>query len=150
MKNAPYPFTSIDGRTFFFTSTGKANITKVVEFTPTDNENIVNLGFGDVMPEGDYSDLVVSDNGDLLKVMTTVVHIILYFTALFPQSKIGFTGSSPARMRLYNRILNNYYAEFKKMFTITASIHFDGLLKEMAYTPGSADKHASFFIKKKQ
>jgi hypothetical protein len=149
MKNAPYPFTSIDGRTFFFTSKGKTDITKVVEFTPTDGENLINLGFGDVMPEGNFDDLVISDNGDLVKVMTTIVHIVLHFTTQFPYSKIIFTAGSPARMYLYNRILDNYYPEFKKVFVITVFIYHNSFFKEVAYRPGSPDKYLSFFIKRK-
>jgi hypothetical protein len=149
MKNAPYPFTSIDGRTFFFTSTGKTIITKVVEFTPTGKDDIMNLGFGDVMPEGDYNDLIISDNGDIAKVITTVVHIVLHFTLLFPYTKIMFTASSPARSRLYSRIMNNYHLEFKKSFIITAFIHHNGFLKEVTYRPGASDRCLSFFVKRK-
>jgi hypothetical protein len=32
----------------------------------------MNLGFGYFMQKGDYNDLAISDNGDLVKVMTTV------------------------------------------------------------------------------
>jgi hypothetical protein len=149
MKNAPYPFTSIDGRTFFFISKGKTNITKVVEFTATEDENIMNLGFGDVMPEGNYDDIVISDNGDLVKVMTTVVHIVLYFTMVSPFVKIIFIGSSPARMRLYRRVLDGYHNEFKKMFSITASVKHDVFLEEVVYKPGSPDNYISLFVKRK-
>jgi hypothetical protein len=40
------------GSQIFDTSIGKKRIAKQVVFTPTSIPNIVNMGFGDVLPDG--------------------------------------------------------------------------------------------------
>lgn len=47
------------------------------------------------------NDIVKSDNGDVLKVLSTVTQIVRDITNRFPDAKIIFTGSIDERTKLY-------------------------------------------------
>ena len=106
--------------TFEFDSEGpKGRIRKMIQFSPFENENIFNLGFGDKNLEtGDFDDAAVTDNGDTEEVLSTVAHV----TYLFSESLYGIwiyaTGSTPARTRLYRIGINKYYPLIAKDFYI--------------------------------
>jgi len=71
--------------------------------------NIVNMGFGDVLPDGSIDDKANSNNGDIVKVLGTIVQIMIDFTNKFPDLEIFFTGSTPERSKLYFRIIRTHY-----------------------------------------
>jgi hypothetical protein len=56
---------------------------------------------GDVDEDGNKSDLSISNNNDLEKVFSTVIHSLEDFFEIHPTSKVYFTGSSYSRTRLY-------------------------------------------------
>lgn len=107
---------------YTFISIGKRRIAKRVIFTPTGIRNVVNLGFGDLMPDGSIDDMVNSNNGDIVRVLATVVEILMDFTSRYPYVEILFAGSTPERTRLYTRILKTYYDNFSRQFKIQGLI----------------------------
>jgi hypothetical protein len=64
MKDKSYPYDQTQGSRYTFTSVGKKRIVKQVIFTPTGIRNIINMGFGDIMPDGSIDDTANSNNGD--------------------------------------------------------------------------------------
>src|SRR5579872_614159 len=114
MSYLPYSYKQIHPRRFVFYSLGKRRIEKIVEFAPLAVPNFVNLGFGDLRPDGTIDDKANSNNGDIIKVLSTVIEILKHFTSQFPDSVIQFRGSTGERNRLYRRILNTYYSNFSK------------------------------------
>ncbi|WP_440590452.1 DUF6934 family protein [Nibrella viscosa] len=55
----------------------------------------------DVDENGAYSDLVISNNNDMPKVLATVAQTLVAFFRLRPTSSVIFRGSTPSRTRLY-------------------------------------------------
>ena len=127
---------------FFFAATG------ITTFEPTSLENVYNIGFGDLMENGSFDDKVISNNGDTLKVLATVIHIIRKFTAEYPHLKIMFLGSDPVRTALYKIIIKIYYELYAKEFLISAFIKNAGLYKEVKFEPESKQEYLVFFIKR--
>lgn len=76
---------------YIFESTGKKGIIiKVVIFTEIQN-NIYNLGFGDYnLTTSVIDDVIVSNNGDIIKVLATIVSIADHFLSKNPFSSIYF------------------------------------------------------------
>lgn len=121
MQTRPYLYDRKYSTRYTFISKGKKGvIVKIVEFTPTSVKNILNLGFGDLPADGSVDDTANSNNGDIIKILATVISIIEDFTIEYPDIKIVFTGSTVRRTTLYRRILKMYYVGFKKGFIITA------------------------------
>ena len=77
-------------KVYLFTSEGfKGNIQKMVQYTDTGTENVYNLGFGDYNEvSGTIDDLSVTNNGDSLKVLATVVSTVYAFTEKYPEAWI--------------------------------------------------------------
>ena len=67
--------TSSKGRRYEFVSEGpRGTIRKLIEFQETYDSGLFNLAFGDKDPlTGEMDDLSISDNGDVQKVLATVV-----------------------------------------------------------------------------
>jgi hypothetical protein len=105
MAHIPYTYKHIQPRRYVFISVGKTTIEKVVDFVPLGMGNIVNIGFGDLLSDGCIDDKVNSNNGDIIKVLATVVDILRHFTTKYPQAEIYFQGSTENRTKLYSRIL---------------------------------------------
>ncbi len=150
MSTEPYPYDRRHLTRYSFVSKGKRGaIVKIVEFSPTSNKQIINMGFGDLMPDGSIDDESNSNNNDLVKVMATMISIIKDFTNQYPSYKIVFTGSSQKRNILYQRILRNYYIEFSRDFTITAlEPTANGHYQEVPFDMENKNYYA-FFIKRK-
>lgn len=83
-----------------------------MEFTPLTIKGIYNLGFGDLQSDGNIDDKPNSNNGDIIKVLATVIYIIKDFE--------GKPGSAKERTKLYQRIIKTYFNDFRKEFHITA------------------------------
>jgi hypothetical protein len=89
-----------------------------------------------------------SNNGDIIRVLLTVIQIVKDFTAVHSNAKIIFSGSTDGRMRLYIRILKMYGNEFRKEFTLTA-FSIDGeAVNEVPFNPEDSSKYEAFFIKR--
>jgi hypothetical protein len=73
MSHVPYSYKKVHSRRYVFMSVGKIEIKKVVDFVPLKTKNFMNMGFGDLLPDGSIDDTVSSNNGDIIKVLTTFI-----------------------------------------------------------------------------
>ena len=71
MKEEPYLYDHTKVNNYFFVSVGKKRIVKQVAFTPIGTGNLVNMGFGDLLPGGRVDDKANSNNGDMVRVLST-------------------------------------------------------------------------------
>ncbi len=149
MGKTPYSYNKEEAARYRFTSRGRTNIEKVVEFTPLAVTGFYNLGFGDVTEAGAISDRTVSNNGDIIKVLSTVIHIIKDFTLEKPDVRISFMGSTALRTAVYQRILKTYYTDFRKDFRITAIQEIEGQLEEVIFDRSNSGKYKAFIIQRK-
>jgi hypothetical protein len=137
-----------DSQRYTFVSTGRTSIIKAVDFSPVGIDNVYNLGFGDLLPDGSFDVNVKSNNGDILKVLSTVVQVTRDFTTRIPGIEIFFIGSTAERTKLYARILKMYYNEFCKEFKIRGLIANGDSYKEVPFEPQTAFEYFAFLIKK--
>ncbi len=101
MYNPLYEYNRGHRYRYKFISTGLQAIDKMVEFTPTEIRNVYNLAFGDQLPNGVIDDKANSNNGDIIKILATVIDILQDFTWRNPSFKVMFLGSTPLRTLLY-------------------------------------------------
>ena len=149
MTKAPY-LHSRDGLTrYTFLSTGRRAVKKIVEFTPLTLKNLYNLGFGDLLANGNIDDKINSNNGDIIKVLSTVIHILKDFTETNPEAKIAFKGSTKERTALYQRIIKTYFTTFKKEFLITALEGPASEPRETVFDTEYKGTYLAFFVKRK-
>ena len=113
-----YPIYKVpNSNIFLFESVGeKGTILKRVIFQPA-YRNRYNLAFGDAEGE-DTNDNVISNNHDLLKVMSTIVTIVYYFFDKNPAAMLKIEGVDSKRRRLYNSIFKRKYKDLKEDFQI--------------------------------
>lgn len=131
MNQPTYNVKYVSDKDFYiFESIGRnGSIFKVVIFSKIE-ENIYNLGFGDYDPlnndidtdiDTDIDDKIVSDNGDMVKVIATVVGIALKFLSENPMTYLYIKGSTPLRTQLYNRTINRNFYDFIHSYKIYGS-----------------------------
>lgn len=132
-KREGYDYSANEDRTRYdFFSTGpKGVIVKVVEFA--DLKFAYNLAFGDLIHGKDFDDANISDNGDMRKVLQTVVNIIHQFCEENPGQKIYIEPVDKHRKALYNRIFKEKQEEIASFFIVTG-ISLNKLSKE-SYSP---------------
>jgi len=148
MSHLPYPYEQTQTKQFVFLSVGIKRIEKMVEFTPIGKNNIVNLGFGDKRSDGTIDDKVNSNNGDIVKVLATVIEILRNYTSRFPTTVVHFEGSSEERNRLYCRIIRTYYSQFSKEFTVLAVAIRANKRKIVPFDPTINEEYSAFLIKR--
>ena len=149
MDKPPYLYNRELSTRYRFLSTGKRRVEKIVVFTPLAYKNIFNLGFGDLLPNGEIDDKAKSNNGDIIKVLSTVIHIIKDFTDTNREAKISFKGSTKERTVLYQRIIKTYLDTFRKEFLITALEGPASKPVESVFDPGYKGTYLAFFVKRK-
>jgi len=121
MKYKKYDYTADKELYFYeFTSIGrKGEIKKVVEYSKMNIEGYYNLAFGDFDIEtNEINDKVVTNNGDSLKVLSTVASTLYAFTGKYPNAQIFATGSNEARTRLYRMGITNNLVEIQEDFDV--------------------------------
>jgi hypothetical protein len=149
MAHKPYQYKHLNPKRYIFISEGKRRITKVVEFIPLGIGKIMNLGFGDLLPDDSIDDKANSNNGDLVKVLATVIDILRHFTMQNPDAEIYFEGSTEERTVLYARILRNYYSTYSKEFAIAGVIaDTKNTTNIIPFDPSSDRKFLAFVIKR--
>lgn len=89
-------------------------------------------------------DTIISNNGDIIKVLATVIHILKEFTSTHSGIKIVFTGSTDERTQLYKRILKTNLSEFNKDFVISGLIRVDTGYKEINSNPENEIEYLAF------
>jgi hypothetical protein len=149
MNKEPYLYNREVSTRYRFLSTGRKRVEKIVEFTPLGIKNMYNLGFGDLLANGKVDDKANTNNGDIIEVLSTVIHIIKDFTKDKPQSKIAFKGSTKERTALYQRIIKTHLETFSKEFFITALEGPAGNPVETVFDPGFRKFYLAFFVKRK-
>lgn len=93
-----------------------------VRFTESDDPGIFDLVFGLILDNGILNDVIRLNNGDSDKILATVVEAIERFTSEYPEKIIWFSGSTPARTRLYRMIISLNLDELRKDFEIFGKI----------------------------
>ena len=118
MKIETYEITSEDDFFLFFSIGTKGVFPKVIVYE-TITPNIYNLVFGDLnVLTGEVSDLSTTNNGDMPKIIATVVKSIVVFLEKNPSAQVNFKGSTGIRTKLYQRVIVNYGSEFLKKYLI--------------------------------
>ncbi len=94
-------------------------IRKIIAYTPlSKNSDMYNLALGDFLDNGEVSDLTVSNNADMEKVIATVVQTIFIFFEQQPNSLIYLKGSTVERTRLYRIVISKELFEAQKLFDL--------------------------------
>jgi hypothetical protein len=141
-----YPLTVTNQyRQFEFESVSETRrIRKRVKFASLNKSaQFYNLALTDVSEEGVTSDIVISDNADMPKVMATVIQCLLQFLATHPSTTVLVRGNSPARNRLYRAVINREISKVENFLEIYGT---DGIETE----PFRTNVHyEAFFIKLK-
>jgi len=136
MNQPTYKIQVNEENTYSFISIGrKGLILKVVRFDEIE-PTIFNLGFGDFdFEKQTLSDSIVSDNGDMEKILATVVSILNDFLQNNPKFSVFIVGSTLSRTRLYQIAINRYYEDFKVYFDIFGyrNSEFDVFQKNVNY-----------------
>ena len=117
-----------DFTVFEFTSTGKNGvIQKAIKYSKTLNENVYNLGFGDIVFSDETTvevdDNNLSNNGDRDKVIATVVYSLYVFMQHYPGVYVLFGSSDPAKLRLQRIIISRNYEAITKNFLVFGAVH---------------------------
>ncbi|SDE52857.1 hypothetical protein SAMN04487996_105288 [Dyadobacter soli] len=120
MDHPNYEFIYSDEHNLYsFISKGtKGYFIKLVQYQAL-KANLYNLAFGDWSPAiGGIDDKAVTDNGDMEMVISTVVQITKAFLRANPGVSVQFRGSTSARTRLYQIVLNTNYHVISQQFEI--------------------------------
>jgi hypothetical protein len=133
--------------TYQFTSKGiNGSIEKIVQYSKLTMPSIgtvYNLGFGDLTADGNISDTVNSNNGDMKKVLSTVANTVYDFTEHYPNQFIFAHGSTPIRTKLYQRKI------IQMLPIISTEFDIYGLDKAGWVELTVAEEYRAFLIKKK-
>jgi len=148
MSHIPYSYNKLHPFRYIFISSGKRNIVKVVDFIPMPTKNVFNLGFGDLLFNGELDDKANSNNGDIIKVFATVIDILQDFTKMNPSFIIEFQGSTFERTRLYNRIIRTYYQSFSKTYYVVGAIETETGRESVPFDPSTSLVYSVFFVKR--
>ena len=110
MLKESYTYISFKRKTFhIFRSEGdNGSIPKMVIFSYA-GKKLWNLGFGDLQPDGDIDDSIVSNNNDLIKVISTVAKIAYEFSDKYPLRSIQIKPVDEKRRKLYNHVFRRNY-----------------------------------------
>lgn len=119
MSLEKYELTPRDNnRLFEFVSTGvNGDIKKKIRFRQMTALNIYNMEYGDAVVDSDeVDDMVVSNNGDTLKILRTVAQAVKVFLETYSSVIVYLTGSTKARTRLYQININRFLSEISTEF----------------------------------
>lgn len=138
---------------FEFTSTGKNGvIRKAIKYSKTLNENVYNMGFGDIVFSDETTieidDTNLSNNGDRDKVIATVVYSIYVFTQHYPGAYVLFGSSDPAKVRLHRMIISRNYEAINKNFLVFGAVHNkQGQLVNVPFT--KSENVEGYFVRRR-
>jgi hypothetical protein len=149
MSQPPYYYKKDQLTRYSFMSTGRRPVKKIVEFIPLNIPGMFNLGFGDLTASNKVDDKANTNNGDIVKVLSTVIFIVKDFLAENPEARIVFAGSTILRTKLYQRILKTYHSQFRKDFTITAFRKSGDSAEEIHFEPDTSEEYLAFIVKRK-
>jgi hypothetical protein len=119
-------------------------IVKRIQFTLINREDVYNLAFGDKDPiSGEIDDLAISNNGDLEKILATVISAVFAFCDKNPKAWIFATGSTKSRTRLYQIGISKYFKDMDDEFELYGQIQEDWELFE------NGKNYSAFLAKRK-
>ena len=129
---------SVGSKYFEFVSSGiNGSTVKVVKYVPFPNQSeLFNLGFGDKNIEtGELNDLVVSNNGDTDKVLTTVAVTVYDFFEAHPYATVYLKGSTESRTRLYQISISKFIEQITMDFDVYGELEgqFERFRKNVTY-----------------
>ena len=143
MINDSYDFIALGNKDYYyFESEGKqGNISKIVTFTRLKNK-FWNLGFGDLQGQ-QINDSVISNNHDVVKLISTVAKIAYDFSERFPRRNIEITPVDEKRKNLYNHIFRRHYE------VIQINFHIIGIHNSVAEDYSPEKNYDTFRLKRK-
>ncbi|QJD79353.1 DUF6934 family protein [Spirosoma rhododendri] len=120
MNEPAYPFQEgpLEYTYRFESVSEQAVIQKVVLFTETSRAGLFNMALVDELSDGELSDIVVSNNEDLIMVLATVFRIAEHFLNRSPSYGIIFQGSDERRTRLYRIAISRELAVLSKTYEL--------------------------------
>lgn len=119
MEEQPYKFSKREDKRYeFYSESENRKVKKLVIFSGRDDNQVYNLALLDVLEDGQYSDIVVTNNNDFQTVMATVIDILKDFLNEFPQKIVTFRGSDERRQRLYRIIITRELNIIKQNFSV--------------------------------
>lgn len=120
MSATPYPVTEKDGIRFSFTSIGPLRTQrKVILYDQiTGAVSLYNLALLDLYDDGSLDDLSVSNNQDMPRILATVIYTMHLFFEHYPTATVIFSGSTPARTRLYRVAISQNITLFDEIFFV--------------------------------
>jgi hypothetical protein len=108
-----------DCTVFEFLSVGKREtVKKIIIYEGFQNENLFYLAFGDVTHFNRIDDRVITNNGDIEKVISTIIKSLYTFTDNRPDALILITSNRENRTRLYRSAFSKYIDELQKDFSV--------------------------------
>jgi hypothetical protein len=120
-----------------FNSVGpKGSIRKLIQFTETPDELLVNLAFGNKKADGSIDDLARDNNKDRNKILATVVTVLKFFFEKYPYKCVFFTGSSPERTRLYRMAITLNLEELSTDFEIVGTLTNEDIHENAPFKKG--------------
>jgi len=133
------------GLLYVFFSLGKKGIIPKVVIYEELQENLYNLAFGDYNPiTQEIDDKSVSNNGDMVKILATIIQTIRDFFILYPQAILVIQGSTDTRTRLYQKIIKDNFSLIQTEFKVLA-LQKGGTKPE---TPDFLLNYEKFYISK--
>lgn len=143
-----YPYIRQYAYQYKFVSYGKERIEKIATFASAPEINAFSFVFGDMLNDGTVDTFINSNNGDMPKVIATIICIIKQFLDEHPDATVFFVGSTSNRTILYRRLLGTNHSRFNKKFIINALIQVKNGLLQVPFDPFSNAEYLGFFIKK--
>lgn len=132
-------------RLFEFQSVSETKrISKQVIISPIPGTSgVYNFALVDVLKNNITSDIEISNNADMPKVMSTVIHCLLGFLEQYPFAAVHIEGNSPARNRLYRAVIGREISKVENFLDIY------GMTGSYMESFQVDSKYDSFLIKRK-
>jgi len=142
MDSPFYEFSMSEDATFYeFDSIGEEmTVCKQIKFSASQIPDFYWLALVDVLEDGSVSDSSRPRQGNVEKVLATVLQTMLAFFKRYPTASVAFSGSTDTRTRLYSVAIVRELNNARDMFMIQGYI--DGVFED--YTPGR--QYAGFAI----
>jgi hypothetical protein len=119
MEHPFYDFQILDNAfRYDFVSVGKTIINKTIIYQKASIDNLFALSMGDLLDNGAVDFEIRSNNGDRDTILATIIQTLQQFLQQYSEASVGFTGSSPARTRTYQILINREWDEISKKFVV--------------------------------
>jgi len=116
-----------DGFRFEYVSVGSTIIEKAIIFFELDVPFLYSLILGDIEKDGSVSTKSRSNNGDMVKNLTTVYRTVEQFLNNNPRAMVAFQGNTAAKTRLYQIAISKHLDRFVDRYLIWGVRISDGM-----------------------